>query len=246
MNLTPPQWDAVCAALSPKWPDEVCLIDLEFNPGRSQNWYRRRWGRGASAVSSLVRDRSETGPRQVDPVELSEEVGELPSDEGLSKIGPRPVRDSFQTALVEPVHRDTVYTYTTTPKGVDSNTDLSTSEVKALRDATRRKLRCNGVDMRWTKRNCERLQQLLELVPVADVALVLDWWSASDDERPRQLRGQEEWPGGRVQVRAFKTIARNFEDYLDLATTTSVPTTNIHQPTSSNPIARVLRKYHDS
>jgi hypothetical protein len=47
-------------------------------------------------------------------------------------------------------------------------------------------------------------------------------------------------------VRAFKTIARNFEDYLDLATTTSVPTTNIQQPTSSNPIARVLRKYHDS
>ena len=77
MNLTSPQWDAVCAALSPKWPDEVCLIDLEFSPGRSQNWYRRRWGRGAEAVRGVVRDRSETGPRQVDPVELSEEVGEL-------------------------------------------------------------------------------------------------------------------------------------------------------------------------
>ena len=245
MNLTPPQWDAVCAALSPKWPDEVCLIDLEFNPGRSQNWYRKRWGRGAEAVRRVVRDRSETGPRQLAPVELIEEPRELSSGEGLSKSCPRPVRDSFQTALVQPVHRDTVYTLTTTPKGVDSNTDLSPSEVKALRDATRRKLRCNGVDMRWTKRNCERLQQLLDLAPTADVALVLDWWSASDDERPRQLRGQESWPGGRLQVRAFQTIVRNFDDYLDLATTTSVPSDQ-QQPTSSNPIARVLRKYHDS
>ena len=125
----------------------------------------------------------------------------------------------------------TLYTNTTPPLGGDSNnTQLAILDVDGLQEATRSALAANGVVMRWSKKQKNKLNELISLHGFNDVKLVLQWWSTSQDFRARQLRGLEPWPDGAFIVRKFQTIINKFEEYWEFATTKSVAPMN--EPTN--------------
>tara|TARA_R110000824_G_scaffold59858_1_gene160408 strand:- start:9175 stop:9957 length:783 start_codon:yes stop_codon:yes gene_type:complete len=232
-----------------QWPDWLCIRDFILHPGQSQRFYSSRWHRNwrfvrqvvvfSKEAEGTVRGHYGDTSAQLPPV-LSAEGGHY----GDSKGTVTPICE------VEPVKADpdTLYTKILTPKGVSniSNDTLTFDFDQQLQDETRKSLLANGVSMRWGKATKRRLKELLEEHGQEDVKLVLTWWSSSSEERPRQLRGQDPWPDGQLKVRTIETIANNFERYLELATTTSVPATaeGSNQPT--NPFMRVARNYNDS
>ena len=229
-----------------RWPDWLCMRDLAWSPGRSGRYYQQRWNRGWRFVQQVLTFYNEftegTIRGQFGDTSTKEEPPQ-PEERGQSgdSLGTLELVKAAEPAEPEP---DTVYTHITTPKGVDNNTPLTLDFNQKLQDTTRKSLLANGVTIRWSRKSKAMLQELTARYSRDDVQLVLEWWSASDEERPRQLRGQDPWPDGQRKVRSFKTIHRNFEDYLDLATTTSVPVAESQQQ-PTNPFMRVARNYHD-
>jgi len=219
-----------------EWPEWLCEKYLKTHPGKSKRHYGKKWNRGWRFVHRLV---GQTGETTVKPPGHDRETSsQLETKERAERghdrettVKPPGQNGETHGELVVLTDERTLYTNTTPPLGGDSNnTQLAILDVDGLQEATRSALAANGVVMRWSKKQKNKLNELISLHGFNDVKLVLQWWSTSQDFRARQLRGLEPWPDGAFIVRKFQTIINKFEEYWEFATTKSVAPMN--EPTN--------------
>ena len=244
---------------SDPWPSWLCVQDAVINGGRSQNWYRHRWNRGASFVKSHL-DNLQTTPTEVETVQLErtdnlqtgavntpDNLQTTPTEEQAEQSsGP----DKCQTGGSEPAESAPYIPNLIPLKGDIDNTSLSS---RKLWNEVRPKLKANGVDMRWSDTKGRCITKMLELYGEEDTRTVLFWWADSPHYTARWLR-QEGHPGEPFDA---DTLLKGFKSrppssprgpprpgYIDLATTHKVDVTTEQQYT--NPFLRIVGEERDA
>ncbi len=258
------------------WPVWLCHQDAVAHPRRSQNWYRRRWNRGASFVKGVLDSLQTTSTEE--EAEQSEKPDNLqtgapktpdnlqttPTEE---QAGQSSESDKRQTGGSEAGDCAPYICNLTPLKGGIDNTSLSSdglldfdakvkTTARLLWDECRPLLLLNGVDMRWSDTKESAIAKMLKLYGEDDTRTVLHWWGESQSYAARWLRQQ----GHDGDPFDADTVLKGFQSrppsspggslrpgYIDLATTQKVEVETTEQPQQyTNPFLRIVGEERDA